>query len=114
MYLSVFVYRRMPVSNNFLLALIALLSFFVSSSHSLLAEETPDLHLPFWYSQDISHRLGLIEFRAELLQKEGFAEGYPAMHYGCEVSREDGTAWVYGWKFANWQDRETRIVEYAR
>lgn len=36
------------------------------------------------------------------------------MLYGCEVPRDDGTAWVYGWKLSGWQDRSTRTVEVVR
>lgn len=74
----------------------------------------PAIHLPFWDEQDVQEVVGPISFRAEPLQKEGLATGYPAMLFGCEVPREDGSVWVYGWKLTNWQDRETRTVEVVR
>lgn len=83
-----------------------------------LAAETknePALHLPFWDQADVRDPLGRLEFRAALLEREpGFAQGYPAMQYGCEAPREDGSAWVYGWRLANWQERATRTIEIVR
>ncbi len=72
------------------------------------------LHIPFWESADVVEPLGGLKFQANPLQKEGLAEGYPAMLFGCEVPREDGAAWVYGWKLTNWQEKSTRTVEVVR
>ena len=73
-----------------------------------------NLHLPFWDSEDVQDVVGRLEFKAEPLQKEGLATGYPPMLYGCEVPLSDGNAWVYGWKLSHWQDRATRTVEVIR
>jgi len=78
------------------------------------AEAAGTVYLPFWDRHDVEDVVGPIFFRAEMLQKEGLAEGYPAMLFGCEVPREDGAAWIYGWKLTNWQNRETRTVEVVR
>lgn len=78
------------------------------------ADQPANLHLPFWDAEDVRDVVGPISFKAELLQKEGLTEGWPAMLFGCEVPREDGSAWVYGWKLSNWQKRETRTVEIIR
>ncbi len=72
------------------------------------------LHLPFWEHADVVDPLGGLKFLANPLQKEGLAEGYPAMLFGCEVPREDGAAWIYGWKLTNWGERSTRTVEVVR
>ena len=81
------------------------------------AEETAassNLHLPFWDAQDVVNPLGPLKFQAEPLQKEGLADGYPPVLFGCEVPLSDGNAWVYGWKLTGWQDRATRTVEVVR
>lgn len=73
------------------------------------------LHLPFWDAADVLEPAGSkMQFFAEPLQNGGRAEGYPEMQFGCEVPRGDGSAWVYGWKLANWQGPGTRTVEVVR
>lgn len=94
------------------LSLVCLTPF--SSLSAIAADAPPVLHFPFWDSQDVHDVVGPISFKAELLQKEGLAEGWPAMLFGCEVPREDGSVWIYGWKLSNWQARETRTVEIIR
>lgn len=85
-------------------------------SLSLMAAEPAggQLHLPFWEPADVVEPLGGLKFLANPLQKEGLAEGYPAILFGCEVPREDGAAWIYGWKLTNWGERSTRTVEVVR
>lgn len=91
----------------------ALLVFLFASSAGYAADLSP-VHLPFWGDSDVRDVVGPISFRAEILEKEGLANGYPEMLFGCEVPRDDGTVWVYGWKLSNWQNRETRTVEVIR
>ena len=74
----------------------------------------PALSLPFWDSEDTHHVVGKLDFQAEPLQREGFAEGYPVMWYGCEAPRDDRSVWIYGWKLTNWQVRATRTIEIVR
>lgn len=98
------------------LVVMAMLCCATMGGNRLLAEEKSErtLHLPFWDIEDVRDTVGRLDFHAEPLQKEGLAEGYPAMLYGCEVPREDGTAWAYGWKLSHWQDRASRTVEVVR
>jgi hypothetical protein len=72
------------------------------------------LPLLFWDAADITDPFGRIVFGAEMLENEGTAEGFPDMQYGCEVPRGDGSAWIYGWRMRNWDDREHRIIQVLR
>ncbi len=86
----------------------------LASPLSAQTKSEPTLHLPFWDLADVRDGLGRLDFRAAPLQREARAEGYPEMQFGCEAPREDGSAWVYGWKLANWQDRAKRTIEIVR
>lgn len=71
--------------------------------------------LAFWGADDVLQPTGSrIDFIAEPLRSGGRAEGYPEMQFGCEAPREDGSAWVYGWKLVNWQGPGTRTIEVVR
>lgn len=74
----------------------------------------PALRLVFWEEADIVEPFDKIVFRAEPLQALPASVGYPDMQFGCEVPREDGSAWVYGWHMLNWADRERRTLEVIR
>lgn len=75
---------------------------------------TAELPLRFWDASDIEDPFGKIVFGAESLENEGKATGYPDMQFGCAVPREDGAAWLYGWRMRNWDDPAHRIIQVVR
>ncbi|MBI3852354.1 MAG: hypothetical protein HY298_19025 [Verrucomicrobia bacterium] len=77
-------------------------------------ETDPALHLLFWDQDDVTNTFGKIVFGAESLQPESDTIGFPNMQFGCELPRSDGTAWIYGWRMANWEDRSRRAIEIVR
>lgn len=78
------------------------------------AEQVKQIELPFWDSADVQDVLGPVRFRTEPLTKEGLAEGYPAMLFGCDVPEDDAATLVYGWKLTGWDQKATRTVEVLR
>ena len=72
------------------------------------------LRLLFWAKEDVADTFGKIVFGAEPLRADADAVGYPTMQYGCAAPRGDGSAWVYGWRLANWEDRPNRAIEVIR
>ena len=70
--------------------------------------------LVFWEAADIADPLGAIQFRIDPLEKEDRAVGFPDMQYGCEVPRDDGRSWIYGWRMQNWADAENRVLQIVR
>jgi hypothetical protein len=79
-------------------------------------EKSAPLRLVFWDEEDVTDVAGgKLDFGAEVLQAAGRAEGYPSnVQYGCSVPREDGTSRIYGWRLADWEQREKRAVEVLR
>ncbi|MBI2924300.1 MAG: AGE family epimerase/isomerase [Verrucomicrobia bacterium] len=72
------------------------------------------LRLLFWNNDDVTDTFGKIVFGAEPLRADADAVGYPNMQFGCEVPRDDGPAWIYGWRLTNWDDKPRRAVEVLR
>lgn len=79
-----------------------------------MTSREPTLRLLFWDRDDITDTFGKIVFGAELLYADADAIGFPHMQYGCEVPRDDGSIWVYGWRLANWEERSRRTIEVLR
>lgn len=68
----------------------------------------------FWTRDDVTDPLGKLEFDAHPLEVETGIQGFPSMLYGCEVPRDDGSSWVYGWQLRNWPDKENRALAIVR
>ncbi|MCA9112923.1 MAG: hypothetical protein KDA52_23420, partial [Planctomycetaceae bacterium] len=82
-------------------------------STDAFAEEP--LHLSFWDESDVLDTAGArIDFGANVLRADGITTGYPDMWFGCEVPRDEESAWVYGWRMLPAQDGAERTIEVLR